>query len=232
MTRIAIIAATALAFSAMLPGTFTQAAEHVQVFVASYGSDSNPCSLRSPCHTFQKAVEVASVDGEVIAIDSAGFGPVTITQSVTIASADGGAAGIQATRGGNAITINAPGANVILRGLRLEGAGVAYNGIVFNSGDSLTVANCEAQNFIHNDSTSGNGILMQPTSGKVAFVIVNTIVSNNGFSGIRYTPPRDSTATANGVIDHVVAANNQFGILIDNHNATVAISDAVTSSGP
>jgi hypothetical protein len=232
MTPIAIVSTAALALAATLLSVPTRAAESDRVYVASYGSDSNPCTVQLPCETFEQAVKAVAVDGEVDAIDSAGFGPVTIKQSVTIASLAGTGASIQAAPGGNAITINAPGANVTLRGLTLEGAGVAYNGIVFNSGDSLTVINCEAQNFIHNDSASGNGILMQPSSGAVSFMITNTNVSNNGFSGIRYTPPRDSTATANGVIYHVVAANNQFGILISNRNATVAISDAITSSGP
>jgi len=135
-----------------------------RVFVASYGSDSNPCTFGSPCKTFQQAVNVVAVGGEVTAIDSAGFGPMTITQSVTITSPAGVEAGIQAPAGGNAITINAPNATVTLRSLTLEGAGVAYDGIVFNSGSSLTVTDCVMQNFA-GSATAGNGILMQPASG-------------------------------------------------------------------
>jgi len=233
MTRLAIVIAATILFIATLPGVPARAAENL--FVASYGSDSNPCTFQMPCRTFQKAVEVAAVDGVITAINNGNFGPVTITQSVTIASADGVAAGIEATRGGNAITINAPGANVTLQGLTIEGGGVAYNGILFMSGETLTVTNCTAQDFIHNEPGSGNGILMQPTSGTISFTITNTIVSNNGFSGISYTPPNGSTATANGVIDHVVAANTRFGILINaldsnDGTTTVAISNAVTSS--
>jgi hypothetical protein len=46
---------------------------------------------------------------------------------------------------------------------------------------------------------------------------------------------RRKTSAANGVIDHVVAANTRFGILInalesDDGATTVAISNAVTSS--
>ena len=55
---------------------------------------------------------------------------------------------------------------------------------------------------------------MQPTSGTVSFVITNTIVSNNGFTGIYYFRQAAQCATANGVIDHVVATNNEFGIAI------------------
>src|SRR6516165_6570655 len=41
--------------------------------------------------------------GEVTAIDSAGFGPITITQSVTITSPNGVEAGIVPTAGGDAV---------------------------------------------------------------------------------------------------------------------------------
>ena len=70
-----------------------------RVFVASYGNDSNPCTFGSPCKTFQSAVNVVDPGGEVTAIDSAGFGPITITHAVTITSPDGVEAGIVPTAG-------------------------------------------------------------------------------------------------------------------------------------
>jgi len=42
----------------------------VRVFVASYGNDANQC-------TFGSAVDVADAGGEVTAIDSADFDPIT-----------------------------------------------------------------------------------------------------------------------------------------------------------
>src|SRR5580692_8491112 len=82
-------------------------AQRDRVFVASYGSDSNPCTFGSPCKTFQNAYNVVAVGGEVTAIDSAGFGPLAITTSVTITSPDGVEAGIAAAAGADAIDINA-----------------------------------------------------------------------------------------------------------------------------
>ena len=120
--------------------THAHAAARDRVFVASYGSDSNPCTFGSPCKTFQQAVNTVAPGGEVTAIDSAGFGPITITQSVTITSPDGVEAGIVAAANGNAITINAPptSINVVLRGLTLDGANVGSNGIVW--GDPASAA--------------------------------------------------------------------------------------------
>src|SRR5262252_4661203 len=140
-----IVLATALACSLASAPAHARA----RVFVASYGNDSNPCTFGSPCKTFQHAHDVVDAGGEVTAIDSAGFGPISINKSVSITSPDGVEAGVVASAGADAIDINA-GANdaVVLRGLTLNGGGVAYNGIVFNSGGSLTVSNCVVQNFV------------------------------------------------------------------------------------
>jgi hypothetical protein len=206
-----------------------------RVFVASYGSDSNPCTFGSPCKTFQNAVNVVAAGGEVTAIDSAGFGPISITQSVTITSPAGIEAGIAAVAGGDAIDINAPGGTVLLQGLTLDGGNAAYNGINFTAGNFLTVTDCVMKNFYFNGSSAltGNGILMQPTfSGAVSFVIKNTIVENNGFVGLAYFPPSGST-NGFGIIDHVTAINNdETGIVIYGYGGqtTVAISNSIASN--
>jgi hypothetical protein len=208
-----------------------------RVFVASYGNDANPCTFGSPCKTFQQAVNVVDPGGEVTAIDSAGFGPITISRAVTITSPDGVEAGIVASAGADAIDINA-GANdaVVLRGLTLDGGGVAYNGIVLNSGASLTVTNCVIQNFVYTGSgvTTGNGILMQPTSGTLDFTITNTTAVNNGFIGINYYL-RGGAPNAKGVIDHVTTNANIDGMNVNTFMSSggttvVAISNSVTSN--
>src|ERR1700744_4288216 len=82
-------------------------AQRDRVFVASYGSDSNPCTFGSPCKTFQQAVNVVAAGGEVTAIDSAGFGPLNISKSVTVTSPNGVEAGIVAAAGDTAVAITA-----------------------------------------------------------------------------------------------------------------------------
>jgi len=229
---------TALAIGLACSPFTAPAHARARVFVASYGNDNNPCTFGSPCKTFQNAVNVVDPGGEVTAIDSAGFGPIIINKSVTITSPDGVEAGIVPVAGGDAIDVNAGLTDaVVLRGLTLNGSGIAYNGIVFNSGANLTVANCVAQNFVYagNDQT-GNGILIQPTSNMVMdFTITNTTTSNNGAFGILYLPPSGSPLV-NGVIDHVIAtANNHGGIDINSGLTTgssltyVTISNSVAS---
>src|SRR6202167_738463 len=76
-----------------------KAAARDRVFVASYGNDANPCTFGSPCKTFQNALGVVAPGGEITAIDSAGFGPVTINKAITITSPNGVEAGIAAAAG-------------------------------------------------------------------------------------------------------------------------------------
>jgi hypothetical protein len=221
---------------ALASSLFAQPAEAVsrdRVFVASYGNDANPCTFLSPCKTFQQAVNVVAAGGEVTAIDSAGFGPITIIQAVTITSPAGVEAGVVPVAGGDAITINAGASDaVVLRGLTLNGSGVGYNGVVFNSGRSLTVTDSVVQNFVGSNAagTIGNGILIQPSSGTVDLAITNTTASNNVNFGILYQPPSGSP-TANAVIDHVVAAGNGTGIgVITTVAAGGAVFTAISNS--
>src|SRR6185369_15949081 len=52
-----------------------------RTFVASYGVSANTgfnCSIAKPCRAFNEAITVTNLGGEVIVLDSAGYGPVTI----------------------------------------------------------------------------------------------------------------------------------------------------------
>src|SRR5580658_5326154 len=123
-------------------------AQRDRVFVASYGSDSNPCTFGSPCKTFQNAVNVVAVGGEVTAIDSAGFGTITIEHAVTITSPNGVEAGIATSSGGTAIMISAEPSDIInLNGLTLDGVGGANTGISFIAGGRLNIQNSVIRNF-------------------------------------------------------------------------------------
>jgi hypothetical protein len=83
--------------------------------------------------------------GEVTAIDSAGFGTVTINKPVSITSPAGVEAGIVTGPGGIGVTINFnsnPGDVVRLSGLTIDGGGTGVVGIQLNGNSSLTIKNC------------------------------------------------------------------------------------------
>lgn len=118
-----------------------------RTFVASYGNDANPCSLVLPCRGFSAAVAQTIAGGEVIVLDSAGYGPVTIAQSASIIAPAGVYAGISVPTGATGVTINGPGINVLLRGLTITSPGGGSSGVVLVDGSELTIEDCELSHF-------------------------------------------------------------------------------------
>src|SRR6266481_9627937 len=91
MNRMAIVFAAALAlFAAALHAAPAQA-QLLRSFVSGIGSDSNACTRTAPCRTFAFAITHTNAGGEIYALDPAGYGPVTITKSISIISAVAGA---------------------------------------------------------------------------------------------------------------------------------------------
>jgi hypothetical protein len=222
------LSSLAAAVIALLVASSPALASSSRTFVSGVGSDTGSCPLATPCRTFAYALTQTAPSGEIIVLSSAGYGAVTITQSVSIVNTSNFAGVTVAS--GDGITINA-GVNdsVTLRGLTVDGAGVGSNGIVFNSGGKLTIDQCNAMNFVGSVNT-GNGILMQPTSGSSTIVITNTTASNNQFNGVFYFPPSGS-ATAAITIDHVSVNNNNDGIDLHNNGGTVtgSISNSIAN---
>jgi hypothetical protein len=187
-------------------------AQRARVFVASYGSDSNTCTFGSPCKTFQNAVNVVAAGGEVTAIDSAGFGPVTISHAVTITSPNGVEAGIAAAAGNYAVTVNAGSSDVVvLSGLTLEGAASASIGIVFNSGAEMEVVNCAIRNY------TAIGISIAP-SAPASILVSNTVISDIQY-GIYLQPNAGGSIVA--AFNGVTINNAQYGIFSDATHAPI-----------
>ena len=199
------VLATALACSFATEPAHARA----RVFVASYGSDSNPCTFLSPCRNFQQAVNVVDPGGEVTAIDSAGFGPITITKAVTITSPAGVEAGIAAAAGGTAISINA-GQNdtVVFSGLTIAGNNPGESGIYFGGGQQLEIINCTIRGF---KDTPGVGVF-PTTSAQVQVLISNTVINDNA-TGIALNTAGPSGPIV-AAIDHVTLDNNHEGVYV------------------
>jgi hypothetical protein len=94
-----------------------------RTFVSTAGTDNPTCSRTAPCRNFAAAVAAVVDGGEVVALDSGGYGPVTIDKSVSIIGAPGAYVGISVFSGAG-VTVNAPGAaTVVLRNLHLNSVG-------------------------------------------------------------------------------------------------------------
>jgi hypothetical protein len=176
-------------------------AQTFRTFVSTTGNDNNPCSITEPCRHFQAAVDVTPAGGEVDALDPGGYSAVTISQAITIEGQ--GWSYIAPPTAGNGITITASSGNVVIRGLSINGVGVTggTNGIVFNSGSSLTVTDCTVQNFVD------FGIdLALNSSNPSKFFVSNTRISGNGGDGIYMRSTGSGMMT--GVIERVEIENN------------------------
>jgi nitrous oxidase accessory protein NosD len=118
------------------------------------------------------AINAVSAGGEVVALDSAGFGSnVTINKSVSLIAPPGVFAGV-GVLSGDGITVNASTNDVVtLRGLTVNSEGTFNSGIVFTTGGSLHIENCAINGF-----TSGAGIFQ---SGAGHLAVKDSVVKNN-----------------------------------------------------
>ncbi|SRR5579883_213554 len=246
MTRMSLLAATTLA-SLSLALSPAQAGSANRAWVSGHGSDAAGCGApTSPCRTFQYVHDnVIAAGGEIDVLDPAGYGPVTISKALSIVNDGVGAAGVQAVSG-DAIVINAGASDVVtLRGLDIDGLGTGSNGVVFNSGAGLTIVNCVIRHFFNSNAgvkrsqalvqpvePSGDGVLIQPTSGSMSFLISNVIASDNGLAGVVFRPP-SGTPSATGTIDRLTAVNNYLGVSIDTSHGgalNIAVSNSVLNN--
>src|SRR4030081_2848201 len=135
MRRIALLG---LCVGFLMP-LFASAPAHAQgsrTWVSGVGDDVNPCSRTAPCKTFAGAISKTAALGEINCLDSAGFGAVTITKSISIIC-----------NGVIGVIINALASDkVILKGLDINGAGTGVNGIRVISASAVTIEDCTIAN--------------------------------------------------------------------------------------
>ena len=166
-------ALTALVFAAL---SELACAAAQRTFVATTGLDTHPCSLTAPCRTFAAAMAQTNAKGEIVVLDAGGYGPVTITQSVSIIAPPGIYAGISVFSG-DGITINAgPDDGVVLRGLTINGQGGDV-GIRVTQAIDVHIENCTIA-YMASDGISGSNAYLR---------VANTTSHSNGGSGINFS---------------------------------------------
>jgi hypothetical protein len=196
------------------------AAAHAQAtrtWVSGVGDDVNPCSRTAPCKTFAGAITKTAAGGEVTALDPGGFGPVTITKSITLSG--GGLASIVAS-GTNGITVNdgsggAPGTiRVVIRNLSIHDAGLA--GINVLSAAAVTIDGVSIVKSV-------DGIKVASSSGARVDVAVNRSTISDGGDGI------EALAGLVTVNDSVIVNNTGTGVL-GKGSATISVENSQLNS--
>jgi hypothetical protein len=219
-------------------------AQASRTWVSGVGDDVNPCSRTAPCKTFAGAISKTAAGGEINALDSGGFGALTITKSITI-DASFVIGGVLAA-GTNGFVINGTDIIVTLRGLDINGNETGFAGVKIINAKTVTIENSNIYDF------SGIGISDERTTGGSLFV-TDTIVKNNGqanvsISGISSASPLSAVLTNvkllyskantglsvlvgnNAVIrKSVVTGNATYGILASNAGSEVLVEDCLVS---
>jgi hypothetical protein len=219
-----VILLAILAVAAFPYGAAAQSID--ETFVQTTGSDAAACSRAAPCKTFQAAHDLTNAGGQITALDSGDFGPVTITKGLTIVG--GGVEAIILAASGNAITVNAPvNAGVGLGGLRLIGKSTGSAGIQFNSGASLVVSDCIISSF------TVAGVKFSPSNPGAKLWLRLSGIHGNGAGGttgaaVLISPQAGGTAQA--VLKRVAGSANVFGLAVDGTGSTGGINVTVRES--
>ncbi len=166
--RTAVLAAgmTLILTSAGFAGTATRA------FVSGAGSDGNvssSCSASLPCRTLAVAYSVLAAGGDIVALDSAGYGTLAITGAVSITGPVQGAQ-ITVGSGGTGISITAGSGVVILKNISINGGGASSS-----TGINLTSGRLFLENSAVKNLTTGIVIAANTKSD-----VVNTDIIGNG----------------------------------------------------
>lgn len=182
---------------------------NVRSWVSVNGSDANDCTQLSPCLSWSRAYDVTDPGGEMDALTSGTFGPLTIDKSITI---DGNGLAQISNIGGTAITIDNPSASVRVRGLSLNGffgAGTTQHGIWVHNARSVRIDHVRVTGF------AGVGINVAPLATPSRVSITDSIIYDNGVNGVVSAPgPSAAANTAARVTirDSVVSGNGAHGL--------------------
>jgi hypothetical protein len=214
--RLGIVALMLLAGA----GGYAQA-QATRTWVSGVGDDANPCSRTAPCKTFAGAISKTAANGVIDALDSAGFGAVTITKAITIES-DGAIASVLVA-GTNGIIVNAGPTDVVtLRGLKVVGLGQGIDGVKFIGGGGLIVERAVVENF------TGSGINFAPTT-PATLTVRDTLIRGGTTAaggGITIQP---NGGSANAMLDRVQLVSNAYGLQVAGP-ASVNVRDSVAST--
>jgi parallel beta helix pectate lyase-like protein len=190
------------AFALIAAGTALAAP---RTFVSGVGSDANPCSRDLPCRSFTAALVQVDAGGEVVVLDTAGYGPFRISKAVSIIAPPGILAAISNSvlsddNVPTAIYVRAgPTDKVVLRGMNVNIQAGNIFGVLVHSVGTLHIENSffkgsnsdfagglwvDAQGpvklFVKDSQfrTFGNGIVLRGINARIDAVVERTRIQD------------------------------------------------------
>ena len=202
-----------------------------RTWVSGTGTDAGTCTRTAPCLTYGFAFTQTDTGGEINCLDPGGFGPLTITKSISIVC-DYTEGGVVPSPSSIGFLINAPAGSIVtLKGQDVDCLGNSAFGIGI-LGVGVTVHIHKAQ--IRNCS---NGIAVNNSSGLATVFVADSYITDNGTipinAGIRIAPTL-AGASALVSVNRVQLERNINGIFADGSGgggvSHVTVKDSLISA--
>jgi hypothetical protein len=196
-------------------------------WVATNGSDANSGTALSPYADFATAIANTAPGGIVSVVGPGDYGPITITQSITIDGTNGGSIGFT---GGEGIYIS-PGsnANIVLRNLAIDGEGVGSDAIFIASAGTTNIVNVVIDN-CHIEGFTQIGVGLGSESPM--YVTIKDTTIQGGTLGVRTFQSSGNVVYDHTSLDHVtIQGATSAGVFTRNGNVDISNSNITGSIG-
>jgi hypothetical protein len=195
-----------------------------RTYVASFGVDTNPCTLQAPCRLLPAALGAVADGGEIWMLDSANYNitPVNIGKSVTILAVPGAVGSIVSQYNSPAVEIEFDNLKVTLRNVVIGpvvGAGPSPGGVVLSGASDLTIEDSVIEDLPY----LGVGV---SSGGRLK--ISNSTLRNIGFFAVNLGNGASADICGSRLLKSGAAAVYAAGYT---GTTTVSISDSIISSG-
>ena len=191
-------------------------------YVSTAGTDNPDCSAAAPCRTINAALSSTNAGGQVILTTSGPYDAATITQAVSIVAPADVYAIVNAF-GAPAITVNAPGANVLLRGIAVANQALGTVGVNVLAAQQLNIENVSIYGF---DRRGTRGLSVKP--GSAVNITLSRCQFRNDATALYFQGTPDAPVTA--VVRDAVVTGGSIGIDVREDASAVVFDTAVSGT--
>ena len=214
-----------LVLAAALLSAFPAHALLFRAYLASDGSDANPCTLQLPCRLLPAALAAVESGGEIWMLDSANYNASTVTigKSVSIQAVPGVMGSLVSTGGGAALVVSGAGLQIALRNLSigpLAGFAAGTYGLHLTGPSTVLLDRCVIANlFEEGIRVAGEGNLR----------VVDSVIRNSGGWGLNVHWGGRAVVSRSQFIDNaenIFAYGTSMGT-----TSVIDVSDSVITGG-
>lgn len=149
----------------------------VRTFVSTEGLDNATCSRAQPCRTFNAGINAVQPGGEVVVLDSGGYGPAAVTKSVSLIAPVGLHASIASTSNVSIDIAAGPTDTIIIQNLTITALG-GLPGIIAEIFGTVFITDCRIDG-------ASIGIDIVATTANAEVYVNDTTISNSLSMGVR-----------------------------------------------